>query len=105
MDSRSVNKAYCSLVGGLSALFAVYLASSVATAAPDIFTNSFYVKLRGAHTDDIAHQLAKRNGFVNLGPVSSHSWPRTISRRVLAEVARNTRLRTTTYVNSIHREF
>jgi len=67
---RPLNKpSYYQYVGGISAFLVVYLTSSFVIATPEVFTNSFYVKLTGAHTDKVAHQLAKRNGFVNLGHV------------------------------------
>ncbi|XP_034250289.1 neuroendocrine convertase 2, partial [Thrips palmi] len=42
--------------------------------APHVFTNSFLVKLNGDLGNDVAHQVAQRNGFENLGPVlGSHN--------------------------------
>jgi len=43
---------------------------SLCQAAPEVFTNSFYVRLNGEHGHDMASRIAKRNGFENLGPVS-----------------------------------
>ncbi len=40
-----------------------------AQAAPEVFTNSFLVKLTGNHGHGLANEIAKRNGFENLGPV------------------------------------
>ena len=40
-------------------------------AAPEVFTNSFLVKLTGNHGHGLANEIAKRNGFENLGPVCS----------------------------------
>jgi len=54
-----------SLVFGL----AVHLAL-VDTATPNVFTNTFLVRLKGAQNEKTAHSIAKRNGFWNLGPVS-----------------------------------
>ncbi|CAL8111481.1 unnamed protein product [Orchesella dallaii] len=42
---------------------------SLCQAAPEVFTNSFYVRLNGEHGHDVASRIAKRNGFENLGPV------------------------------------
>lgn len=44
-------------------------------AAKEVATNTFYVKIKpGAdgsqNPNDLAHQIARRNGFHNLGPVS-----------------------------------
>lgn len=36
----------------------------------NIITSSFLVKLNGEHESQRAHTIAKRNGFVNMGPVS-----------------------------------
>lgn len=39
--------------------------------APLVFTNSFLVRLNGDLGNEVAHRVAQRNGFHNLGPVSS----------------------------------
>jgi hypothetical protein len=36
----------------------------------EVFTNSFLVRLRGEPGNEVAHRVANRNGFENLGPVS-----------------------------------
>jgi hypothetical protein len=36
----------------------------------EVFTNSFLVRLRGEPGNEVAHRVAARNGFENLGPVS-----------------------------------
>jgi hypothetical protein len=36
----------------------------------EVFTNSFLVRLHGEPGNDVAHLVASRNGFENLGPVS-----------------------------------
>ncbi|CAG7825046.1 unnamed protein product, partial [Allacma fusca] len=41
---------------------------NVTQAAPEVFTNSFYVKLNGKHGHQQANEIAKRNGFENVGP-------------------------------------
>lgn len=48
---------------------------AVSAAGGEVFTNSFLVRLAGSPTKEIAHQVAKRNGFVNLGPVSTNISP------------------------------
>lgn len=44
---------------------------TVSNASQEVFTNSFLVRLRRDVDKHIAHQIAKRNGFVNLGAVSN----------------------------------
>ena len=50
----------------------------IATAAKEVATNTFYVKITpdaaNSHQDpnEVAHKIARRNGFHNLGPVSVH---------------------------------
>ena len=36
----------------------------------EVFTNSFLVRLHGEPGNEVAHQVATRNGFENLGSVS-----------------------------------
>lgn len=36
----------------------------------EVFTNSFLVKLHGEPGNEVANQIALRNGFENVGPVS-----------------------------------
>ena len=38
--------------------------------AKEVFTNTFYVQLKGPHGAHKAHEIAKRSGFENLGSVS-----------------------------------
>ena len=47
----------------------LFLASPVQAARPDVFTNSFLVRLK-RHDHGLAEVVAKRNGFHNMGPVS-----------------------------------
>ena len=46
--------------------------------AREVFTNTFYVQLKGPHGPEKAHEIAKRSGFENLGSVSQTPplWPR-----------------------------
>lgn len=46
---------------------ALYLLLSVS--ATELFTNSFLVKFRRDVDNRLAHNVADRNGFVNMGPV------------------------------------
>lgn len=67
----------CGLVRrGLFSALTQYLLVSVisillknTTAAPEIFTNSFLVKLTGNHGHEQANLIAKRHGFENVGKV------------------------------------
>ncbi|XP_076314206.1 prohormone processing protease amontillado [Tachypleus tridentatus] len=64
--------AHATLLGlAAVAVLVVLLAGPIemGAASPDVFTNSFLVRLIGDHGNDVAHQVAKRNGFTNLGPV------------------------------------
>jgi hypothetical protein len=47
---------------------AVFLANQQVSG--EVFTNSFLVRLRGEPGNEVAHQVADRNGFENLGSVS-----------------------------------
>jgi len=51
-----------------SLIFSVIFGRS-SEAAPEVFTNSFLVKLTGNHGHERANLIAKRNGFENLGKV------------------------------------
>ena len=54
------------------ALAAIVLATLTTSAsAKEVATNSFYVKIHADPSQpDLAHKIARRNGFHNLGPVS-----------------------------------
>ena len=54
------------------ALAAIFLATLTTSAsAKEVATNSFYVKIHADPSQpDLAHKIARRNGFHNLGPVS-----------------------------------
>ena len=55
--------------GALVAILAV--AATSVSASKEVATNSFYVKIHGdPDQPDLAHKIARRNGFHNLGPVS-----------------------------------
>jgi len=59
----------------LVAILAV--AATSVSASKEVATNSFYVKIHGdPDQPDLAHKIARRNGFHNLGPVlgSSHEY-------------------------------
>merc|ERR1739838_749676 len=57
------------------ALAAIFLAALTTSAsAKEVATNSFYVKIHADPSQpDLAHKIARRNGFHNLGPVLSSS--------------------------------
>ena len=47
------------------------LAFAFVTDAKEVATNTFYVKINpDPNVPDLAHKIARRNGFHNLGPVS-----------------------------------
>ena len=48
------------------------LIAPAAASQADVFTNSFLVRLKRG-SDGLAQIVAKRNGFYNLGPVSTRS--------------------------------
>jgi len=52
----------------LFAVIALFLLAGTTTA--EVFTNSFLVKMRQPTERHVADQVALKNGFVNLGPVS-----------------------------------
>ena len=56
----------CSLFCWL--VLAVFFANQQVSA--EVFTNSFLVRLHGEPGNEVAHQVATRNGFENLGSVS-----------------------------------
>nr|CAG4636015.1 EOG090X02T5 [Eubosmina coregoni] len=64
----------CSCVLLLASL--IVLTSTAPSNGPEVFTNSFLVKLRGAHDRNQANLIARRNGFENWGPVigSNHEY-------------------------------
>ncbi|GIY62259.1 uncharacterized protein CDAR_481651 [Caerostris darwini] len=41
----------------------------------EVFTNAFLVELNEPHGNDVATEVAKRNGFNNMGPVSTRCLP------------------------------
>lgn len=59
------------LVSLLWVVMTALTASTVSAAGPrEVFTNQFYVQLQNDLPSSEVHSLAKRHGFVNLGPVS-----------------------------------
>lgn len=48
----------------------VGLASFVVSSANNVFTNSFLVRFHRSVENDLVHDIAKRNGFDNLGPLT-----------------------------------
>lgn len=55
----------------MTLLLLVGLALLAGEASAEVFTNSFLVKMREPAAGHLADKIATRNGFVNLGPVSS----------------------------------
>ncbi|GBN27467.1 hypothetical protein AVEN_226448-1 [Araneus ventricosus] len=54
------------LVAVVSVMTAVERASG-----EEVFTNAFLVELKEPHGNEVANEVAKRNGFTNVGPVST----------------------------------
>ena len=52
-------------------LVLVCAAASWGAGAEEVFTNAFLVQLNGEHGNEVANEVAKRNGFTNMGPVSN----------------------------------
>jgi proprotein convertase subtilisin/kexin type 2 len=53
----------------------LYAAAGVAqssSAGNSVFTSSFLVRFKRSVGNDVAHELADKNGFLNVGPVSSN---------------------------------
>lgn len=65
-----VSRCRPSLVTMLLATIALFLLATGTTTA-EIFTNTFLVRMRQPAERHVADRVALRNGFVNLGPVSS----------------------------------
>ena len=61
------------------------VAATSVSASKEVATNSFYVKIHGdPDQPDLAHKIARRNGFHNLGPVSfflPHLWLLPLDRK------------------------
>lgn len=54
---------------GILVIFQLGITFPEANSTPEVFTNSFLVKIKGDTSLDKVHQIAKRNGFTNLGKV------------------------------------
>lgn len=59
---------WCSLILGLAVLSLARETSS--TASNEVFTSSFLVHFKRSVDNNEAHEIAKRNSFYNIGPVS-----------------------------------
>ncbi|XP_015924707.1 neuroendocrine convertase 2 [Parasteatoda tepidariorum] len=54
----------------LSVIAVVFtLTSGDVVSAEEVFTNAFLVELTDGHGNEVANEVAKRNGFTNIGPV------------------------------------
>lgn len=58
------------LFGAVCLILFVLFKSCHVVYTKELFTNSFLVKFRQGVDNNLAHNVANRNGFVNLGPVS-----------------------------------
>lgn len=59
---------WCALLLGLFVLMLAQDTSS--TSSNELFTSSFLVRFKRSVDNDVAHEIAKRNSFHNIGPVS-----------------------------------
>ena len=50
-------------------VFITIIEITLTQSSPEVFTNTFLVRLKRNADKHIAHQIAKRNGFINLGAV------------------------------------
>lgn len=50
------------------------LSTLVASSANNVFTNSFLVRFQRSVKNDIAHDIAARNGFENIGEVKNNQF-------------------------------
>ena len=54
------------------AVLVLALVTTTSEATKEVATNSFYVRIHSdPNVPDLAHKIARRNGFHNLGPVSN----------------------------------
>lgn len=51
--------------------FLLGLSTLVTSSANNVFTNSFLIRFHRSVKNDIAHEIATRNGFENIGEVST----------------------------------
>lgn len=56
----------------LLVLFCCYVSFLHTTTSSNVFTSSFLVRFRRNVDNKIAHDIANRNGFVNIGEVSDN---------------------------------
>lgn len=67
---RNKYKKVCHYFNLITIFALVIIGSQSVNAKPEVFTNAFLVKMKQPLVRDIADQVAQRNGFLNLGPVS-----------------------------------
>lgn len=65
--SKNMPEKWCSLILGLAVLS---LAPVMSSGANEVFTSSFLVRFKRSVENRDAHDIAKRNSFHNIGPVS-----------------------------------
>lgn len=58
----------CSLLLGLFVLSLTHVTST--SSSNELFTSSFLVRFKRSVDNNVAHEIAKRNSFHNIGPVS-----------------------------------
>lgn len=63
-------KQWCALLLGLFALLLTSVTSFKSSSSPrELFTSSFLVRFKRSIDNPLAHEIAKRNGFHNIGEV------------------------------------
>lgn len=74
-------KQWCALLLGLFALLLTNVNSFKSSSSPrELFTSSFLVRFKRSVDNPLAHEIAKRNGFHNIGEVMTiviliiHHW-------------------------------
>lgn len=66
--NQNMPEKWCSLLLGLFVLSLASVTSS--TSSNELFTSSFLVRFKRSVDNNVAHEIAKRNSFHNVGPVS-----------------------------------
>ena len=62
-------KQWCALLLGLFALLLTNVTSFKSSSPRELFTSSFLVRFKRSIDNPLAHDIAKRNGFHNIGEV------------------------------------
>lgn len=68
-NKQNMPKQWCALLLGLFAILLTNVTSSKPSAPRELFTSSFLVRFKRSVDSQLAHDIAKRNGFHNIGEV------------------------------------